>query len=119
MVVKEGDTLTLRAPHFHHHPGHTPPAEFTVYDNDVPRKALWQGGGGCRADPPPNRLAQLAGPPRRLSQRRRAGALRCSPSAGPGILTLSSIVRQGRSSPRAQANGARNVEQEKRIAAAR
>ena len=53
MVVKEGDTLTLGGTtiKFYHHPGHTPgvlSGEFTVYDNGVPHKALWQGGGGYR-----------------------------------------------------------------------
>ena len=53
MVVKEGDTLTLGGTtiEFYHHPGHTPgvlSGEFTVYDNGVPHKALWQGGGGYR-----------------------------------------------------------------------
>jgi len=53
MVVKEGDTLTLGETtiKFYHHPGHTPgvlSGEFTVYDNGVPHKALWQGGGGSR-----------------------------------------------------------------------
>ncbi len=53
MVVKEGDTLTLGGTtlKFYHHPGHTPgvlSAEFTVYDNGTPHKALWQGGGGSR-----------------------------------------------------------------------
>jgi metallo-beta-lactamase class B len=74
MVVKEGDTLTLGGTtlKFYHHPGHTPgvlSAEFTVYDNGVPHKALWQGGGGSRgwlaaaeqAVVTTNRLAQLQG----------------------------------------------------------
>jgi metallo-beta-lactamase class B len=74
MVVKEGDTLTLGGTtlKFYHHPGHTPgvlSAEFTVYDNGAPHKALWQGGGGSRGGLGPaeqavvttNRLAQLQG----------------------------------------------------------
>jgi len=74
MVVKEGDTLTLGGTtmKFYHHPGHTPgvlSAEFTVYDNGAPHKALWQGGGGSRGGLPEaeqaimttNRLAALEG----------------------------------------------------------
>ena len=53
MVIKEGDNLTLGATtlKFHHHPGHTPgvlSAEFTVYDNGAPHKAILWGGGGYR-----------------------------------------------------------------------
>lgn len=74
MVVKDGDTLTLGETtiKFYHHPGHTPgvlSGEFTVYDNGVPHKALWQGGGGSRggleaaeqAVATTNRLAQMQG----------------------------------------------------------
>ena len=53
----EKSRLTLGATtlKFHHHPGHTPgvlSAEFTVYDNGMPHKALWQGGGGSRGGLP-------------------------------------------------------------------
>jgi metallo-beta-lactamase class B len=74
MVIKEGDTLTLGGTtiNFYHHPGHTPgvlSGVFTVYDNGVPHKALWQGGGGSRgglvgaeqAVDTTNRLAQMQG----------------------------------------------------------
>jgi metallo-beta-lactamase class B len=53
-------------------PGHTPgvlSAEFTVFDNGTPHKALWQGGGGFRgglaeaeeAVATTNRIAQMPG----------------------------------------------------------
>lgn len=53
MVVKEGDTLTLgnETLKFYKHPGHTPgslSAEFTVYDNGTPHKAFLFGGPGPR-----------------------------------------------------------------------
>ena len=53
MVVKEGDTLTLgnTSLKIYKHPGHTPgslTAEFTVYDNGAPHKALLFGGPGPR-----------------------------------------------------------------------
>lgn len=53
MVVKEGDTLTLgnETLKFYKHPGHTAgslSAEFTVYDNGAPHKALMFGGPGPR-----------------------------------------------------------------------
>ena len=53
MVLKEGDTLTLGGEtlKFYKHPGHTPgslSAEFTVYDNGTPHKAFLFGGPGPR-----------------------------------------------------------------------
>ena len=53
MVLKEGDTLTLgnETLKFYKHPGHTPgslSAEFTVYDNGTPHKAFLFGGPGPR-----------------------------------------------------------------------
>ena len=53
MVLKEGDTLTLGGEtlKFYKHPGHTPgslSAEFTVYDNGAPHKAFLFGGPGPR-----------------------------------------------------------------------
>jgi len=53
MVLKEGDTLTLANTtlKFYKHPGHTPgslSAEFTVYDNGAPHKAFIFGGPGPR-----------------------------------------------------------------------
>jgi metallo-beta-lactamase class B len=53
MVVKEGDTLTLGGTtlKFYKHPGHTAgslSAEFTVFDNGRPYKALMFGGPGPR-----------------------------------------------------------------------
>jgi metallo-beta-lactamase class B len=53
MVLKEGDTLTLANTtlKFYKHPGHTPgslSAEFTVYDNGAPHKAFILGGPGPR-----------------------------------------------------------------------
>jgi metallo-beta-lactamase class B len=53
MVAKEGDTLTLgnTSLKIYKHPGHTPgslSAEFTVYDNGTPHKAFLFGGPGPR-----------------------------------------------------------------------
>jgi hypothetical protein len=55
MVVKDGDTLTLGGTplRFYHHPGHSPgalSAEFTVYDNGVPHKALCRAASDIGAD---------------------------------------------------------------------
>jgi metallo-beta-lactamase class B len=53
MVLKEGDTLTLgnETLKIYKHPGHTPgslSAEFTVFDNGTPHKAFLFGGPGPR-----------------------------------------------------------------------
>lgn len=74
MVVKEGDTLTLGSEtlKFYKHPGHTPgslSAEFTVYDNGTPHKAFLFGGpgprngvtGGQQFVESMNRIAQIPG----------------------------------------------------------
>ena len=74
MVVKEGDTLTLGQTtlKFYKHPGHTPgslSAEFTVYDNGLAHKAFLFGGpgprngvtGGQQFVDSMNRVAQIPG----------------------------------------------------------
>jgi metallo-beta-lactamase class B len=74
MVLKEGDTLTLgnETLKFYKHPGHTPgslSAEFTVYDNGTPHKAFLFGGpgprngvtGGQQFVDSMNRIAQIPG----------------------------------------------------------
>jgi metallo-beta-lactamase class B len=74
MVLKEGDTLTLgnETLKFYKHPGHTPgslSAEFTVYDNGTPHKAFLLGGpgprngvtGGQQFVDSMNRVAQIPG----------------------------------------------------------
>jgi metallo-beta-lactamase class B len=74
MVVKEGDTLTLGGEtlKFYKLPGHTPgslAAEFTVFDNGTPHKAFLFGGpgprngvvGGQQFVESMNRIAQIPG----------------------------------------------------------
>jgi metallo-beta-lactamase class B len=143
MVVKEGDTLTLGGTtmKFYHHPGHTPgvlSAEFTVFDNGAPHKALWQGGGGSRGGLPEaeqavvttERLAQMQGI-EVLVQIHSWAAPNGYP--GGGILERAPLLakrKPGDPHPfvdpsawtqfvkRAQASAARTVEQEKQKAAA-
>jgi metallo-beta-lactamase class B len=142
MVVKEGDTLTLggTALKFYHHPGHTPgvlSAEFTVYDNGTPHKALWQGGGGSRgglaaaeqAVVTTNRLAQMPGIEVLVMIHSWAGA---NGYPGGGVLERAPLLatrKPGDPHPfvdpaawtqfvtQAQANAARTVEEEKQKAA--
>ena len=144
MVVKEGDTLTLGGTtlKFYHHPGHTPgvlSAEFTVYDNGTPHKALWQGGGGYRGGLPEaeqavvttNRLAQMQGIEVLVMIHSWAGGPGGYPNGG--VLERAQLLakrKPGDPHPfvdpaawtkfvtQAQANAAKNVEEEKRKAAA-
>jgi metallo-beta-lactamase class B len=148
MVVKDGDTLTLGETtiKFYHHPGHTPgvlSGEFTVYDNGVPHKALWQGGGGSRgglaaaeqAVETTNRLAQMPGIEVLVmihswngNQNNPAGGY-----PGGGVLERALLLKNRKpgdpnpfvdpaawtqSIKQAQVNAARTVEQEKKKAAA-
>jgi metallo-beta-lactamase class B len=144
MVVKEGDTLTLGGTtlKFYHHPGHTPgvlSAEFTVYDNGTPHKALWQGGGGYRgglaeaeeAVETTNRLAQMPGIEVLVMIHSWAGGANGYPNGG--VLERAQLLakrKPGDPNPfvdpaawtqfikQAQVNAAKNVEEEKRKAAA-
>jgi metallo-beta-lactamase class B len=144
MVVKEGDTLTLGGTtlKFYHHPGHTPgvlSGEFTVYDNGTPHKALWQGGGGDRgglaeaeeAVETTNRLAQMPGIEVLVMIHSRAGGANGYPNGG--VLERAQLLakrKPGDPHPfvdpaawtqfirQAQASAAKNVEDEKRKAAA-
>ena len=144
MVVKEGDTLTLGGTtiKFYHHPGHTPgvlSGEFTVYDNGVPHKALWQGGGGYRGGlreaeeglATTRRLAQMPGIEVLVMIHSWAGGANGYP--GGGVLERAQLLakrKPGEPHPfvdpaawttfitAAQASMVKNVEEEKRKAAA-
>ena len=144
MVVKEGDALTLGGTtlKFYHHPGHTPgvlSAEFTVYDNGVPHKALWQGGGGFRgglaeaeeAVVTTNRLAAMPGVEVLVMIHSFAGGPGGYPNGG--VLERAQLLakrKPGDPHPfvdpaawtkfitQAQANAVKNVEEEKRKATA-
>jgi metallo-beta-lactamase class B len=144
MVVNEGDTLTLGGTtiKFYHHPGHTPgvlSGEFTVYDNGVPHKALWQGGGGYRGGlieaeeglATTRRLAQMPGIEVLVMIHSWAGGANGYP--GGGVLERAQLLakrKPGEPHPfvdpaawttfisAAQATMVKNVEEEKRKAAA-
>ncbi len=144
MVVKEGDALMLGGTtlKFYHHPGHTPgvlSAEFTVHDNGVPHKALWQGGGGYRgglaeaeaAVVTTNRLAQMPGVEVLVMIHSFAGGPGGYPNGG--VLERAQLLAKRRAGDphpfvdpaawtkfitQAQANALKNVEEEKRKAAA-